>query len=303
MSPNTTINNKDIIIHDNNSLTNEKLEKNGFQEEDVMIYDNNIQYEELEELQEDILKLLDTWRLESLILPSAEDLIQYCHNDFIYSIEQRLRIYQYDEGRDEAYNSTTLIQAIDGVGAMTHADERGHEGRDASSHSIGEVLGEIGALADINKLLDQHYYELVSENSRAEQAYHDLGERLEASSDVIESKQKENIDLSEELNSLTSDYDSVIAERDALLLSQGQDGSAESSVPVFPYVDWSRANKSKAFYKDANWKDIPFDDLSELEIGNIDWSKVNYKEAEQAESFDIDFIDAAGWGEINSAGK
>ncbi len=130
-----------------------------------------------------------------------------------------------------------------------------------------------------------------------------MGERLEASSDVIESKQKENIDLSEELNSLTSDYDSVIAERDALLLSQGQDGSAESSVPVFPYVDWSRANKSKAFYKDANWKDIPFDDLSELEIGNIDWSKVNYKEAEQAESFDIDFIDAAGWGEINSAGK
>ena len=74
-------------------------------------------------------------------------------------------------------------------------------------------------------------------------------------------------------------------------------------MPVFPYVDWSRANKSKAFYKDANWKDIPFDDLSELEIGNIDWSKVNYKEAEQAESFDIDFIDAAGWGEINSAGK
>ena len=40
-----------------------------------------------------------------------------------------------------------------------------------------------------------------------------------------------------------------------------------------------------------------------METGNIDWSKVNYKEAEQAESFDIDFIDAAGWGEINSAGK
>ena len=85
-----------------------------------------------------------------------------------------------------------------------------------------------------------------------------------------------------------------------MLDAQGQD---ESSAPVFPYVNWERANQSKAWYQDVDWSSIPFDVLSELEIGKIDWSKVNYKEAEQADSFDIDFIDAAGWVEINSAGK
>ncbi len=77
-----------------------------------------------------------------------------------------------------------------------------------------------------------------------------------------------------------------------MLDAQGQD---ESSAPVFPYVNWERANQSKAWYQDVDWSSIPFDVLSELEIGKIDWSKVNYKEAE-AESFDIGFIDAAGWG-------
>ena len=113
----------------------------------------------------------------------------------------------------------------------------------------------------------------------------------------------ENSSLTDELITLTSDYNSIIEERDELLSTQDQGGSAESSGAVFSYVNWPRANKSKAFYKDVKWKDIPFDDLSELEIGNIDWSKVNYKEAEQAESFDIDFIDSGGWAEINSAGK
>ena len=74
-------------------------------------------------------------------------------------------------------------------------------------------------------------------------------------------------------------------------------------MPVFPYMNWQRANNSKALYNDVEWSAIRFNDLSEVEIGNIDWSKVTYKEAKQAESYNLGFIDAAGWGEINSAGK
>ena len=172
-------------------------------------------------------------------------------------------------------------------------------------------------LVGLDSPFGRYHTSLVSENSDLNvdlkdslEANKDLNERIDILADdavlsqqTIATLQSEKNSLSDNLASLTSNYDSVIEERDALLAGQGQAGTSESSIPVFPYVDWSRANKSKAFYKDANWKDIPFDDLSELETGNIDWSKVNYKEAEQAESFDIDFIDAAGWGEINSAGK
>ncbi len=88
-----------------------------------------------------------------------------------------------------------------------------------------------------------------------------------------------------------------------MLLTQSQDNSAESSVPVFPYVNWQRANNSKALYNDVEWSAIRFNDLSEVEIGNIDWSKVTYKEAKQAESYNLGFIDAAGWGEINKRAR
>ena len=76
--------------------------------------------------------------------------------------------------------------------------------------------------------------------------------------------------------------------------------NSELSAPVFPYVSWARANRSKAWYKDVDWSNIPFENLSGMEIENIDWSKVNYKEAGKSKSFDIDLID---WGEVNSGGK
>ena len=75
---------------------------------------------------------------------------------------------------------------------------------------------------------------------------------------------------------------------------------SELSAPVFPYVSWARANRSKAWYKDVDWSNIPFENLSGMEIENIDWSKVNYKEAGKSQSFGIDLID---WGEVNSGGK
>ncbi len=79
-----------------------------------------------------------------------------------------------------------------------------------------------------------------------------------------------------------------------------EDSNSGLSTPVFPYVSWNRANRSKSWYKDVDWSGIPFDDLSDIEKENIDWSKLNYKEAGQSDSFDIAFID---WSEANSASK
>ena len=79
-----------------------------------------------------------------------------------------------------------------------------------------------------------------------------------------------------------------------------EDSNSDLSTSVFPYVSWNRANRSKAWYKDVDWSGIPFNDLSDIEIENIDWSKLNYKEAGQSDSFDIAFID---WSEANSASK
>ena len=67
---------------------------------------------------------------------------------------------------------------------------------------------------------------------------------------------------------------------------------------AFPYVDWSRANKSKAWYKDVNWSLVDFESLSEHEKDKLDWAKINYKEASTNDSFDTSLID---WSDISVA--
>ena len=67
---------------------------------------------------------------------------------------------------------------------------------------------------------------------------------------------------------------------------------------AFPYVDWSRANKSNAWYKDVNWSLVNFESLNEDEKVKLDWAKINYKEASTNHSFDTSLID---WSDISAA--
>ena len=64
-------------------------------------------------------------------------------------------------------------------------------------------------------------------------------------------------------------------------------------------MDWTRANNSKSWYKDVNWASIPFVHLSHDEV-NLDWSKIDYKEAVKSETFDFNLVD---WSDIKSASK
>ena len=81
-------------------------------------------------------------------------------------------------------------------------------------------------------------------------------------------------------------------------LSGAQDANSKPSVQVFPFVNWARANGSKAWYKDVDWSVIPFNSLSDDEKEKLDWSKINYKEASTNHSFDASLID---WSDISVA--
>ena len=69
-----------------------------------------------------------------------------------------------------------------------------------------------------------------------------------------------------------------------------------STQKVFPYVNWGKANSSNAWYKAIDWSTIPFNRLSEDEINGLDWSKINYTQAQSSGSFNIIALD---WDQIN----
>ena len=108
----------------------------------------------------------------------------------------------------------------------------------------------------------------------------DLVKELEAKRDSLytksESLEVENRDLSSELQALKL-----------------ENSSLASKATVFSHVSWDRVKQSSAWYKDIDWSNIPFDELSDTEIENLNWSKINYKEAIVSEEFDYGLID---WG-------
>ena len=108
--------------------------------------------------------------------------------------------------------------------------------------------------------------------------------------------------LIDENSKLKSRNDILEVENKSLELQVGElTGSTEaSSSPVFPYVNWNRANRSKAWYKDVDWSVIPFNHLNDNEKESLDWSKVNYTEAINNDSFDTALID---WSDISAAKK
>ena len=115
----------------------------------------------------------------------------------------------------------------------------------------------------------------------------DLVKELEAKRDSLytksESLEVENRDLSSELQALKL-----------------ENSSLASKATVFSHVSWDRVKQSSAWYKDIDWSNIPFDELSDTEIENLNWSKINYKEAIVSEEFDYGLID---WEDIKSASK
>ena len=115
----------------------------------------------------------------------------------------------------------------------------------------------------------------------------DLVKELEAKRDSLytksESLEVENRDLSSELQALKL-----------------ENSSLASKATVFSHVSWDRVKQSSAWYKDIDWSNIPFGELSDTEIENLNWSKINYKEAIVSEEFDYGLID---WEDIKSASK
>ena len=109
-------------------------------------------------------------------------------------------------------------------------------------------------------------------------------------------------------------YTSIITERDdfkvevaelkvanqSLEIALDEAQSSNANVSVFSFVNWARANGSKAWYKDVDWSSIPFVHLSDDERSNLDWSKINYKGAVHSESFNFNLID---WSDIKAASK
>jgi len=82
-------------------------------------------------------------------------------------------------------------------------------------------------------------------------------------------------------------------------LSEAQDSGCILDIKVFPpFVDWERANSSKSWYKDVDWSAIPFNRLSDDEKESLDWSKINYAEAIDSDTFKYDLID---WSDISAA--
>ncbi len=193
--------------------------------------------------------------------------------------------------------------SADPVGKQWIEDRLG-ESSDFSNHYNSLVSDKTNLVEQVSALTSdkedlREIIDILADKEWTDDRIETLADDMILSQQTITSLQSEKINLTENLESKKLEYDLVIAERDALLSAQEQDGTDG----IFHYVNWKRANKRKNFYKDVNWSAIPFDALTEAEIENIDWSEVLTEQAEQAETFDISFIDVEGWTEVNSSGK
>ena len=101
-------------------------------------------------------------------------------------------------------------------------------------------------------------------------------------------------------SALATERDEFEVENTELQAALSEAQAAAADIKVFPFVNWTRANKSKAWYKDVDWSAIPFNHLNDNEKESIDWSKVNYAEANNNDSFDTTLID---WSDISAAKK
>ena len=107
-----------------------------------------------------------------------------------------------------------------------------------------------------------------------------------------------NKTLENEKARLVASKQTLEKEKDELraALAEAKDCGSNSDNKVFPFVDWGNANPSNAWYKGVDWSKIPLNRLSEDEINGLDWSNINYTQAQSSDSFNIT---ALAWDQIN----
>ena len=148
-----------------------------------------------------------------------------------------------------------------------------------------EIISRTSSLEDENKSLLTSNKSLSAENKIV--------------IDMKNSLAKERDSLKQLNESFKGDKERLVGENQRLISLLEEFNSLPenpSTQKVFPYVNWGEANPSQAWYKDIDWSAVPFKKLSEVEINGLDWSKINYTQAQNSSSFNIT---ALAWDQIN----
>ena len=169
-----------------------------------------------------------------------------------------------------------------------------------------EIISRTSSLEDENKSLLTSNKSISTENKNLE----DENKSLLTSNKSLSAENKNVIDMKNSLakerdslkqlnESFKGDKERLVGENQRLISLLEEFNSLPenpSTQKVFPYVNWGEANPSQAWYKDVDWSAVPFKKLSEVEIKELDWSRINYTQAQSSDSFDIS---ALAWDQIN----
>ena len=161
-------------------------------------------------------------------------------------------------------------------------------------------------LVELNSKFSQNYNSVVTERDglKVENAKLNVTNKTleNEKASLVASKQKlenEKNSLKQLNESFKGDKERLVGENQRLISLLEEFNSLPenpSTQKVFPYVNWGEANPSQAWYKDIDWSAVPFKKLSEVEINGLDWSKINYTQAQNSSSFNIT---ALAWDQIN----
>ena len=173
---------------------------------------------------------------------------------------------------------------------------------DEYNQSINTLQRDLNDLAKQNKRLsntnEKQLKELDELDSKSSQNYNSVvteRDNLKVENAELNATNKT---LENEKVSLVATKQKLENEKDELRasLAEAQDCGSKSDGEVFPFVIWGKTNPSNAWYKDVDWSAVPFKKLSEVEINGLDWSKINYTQAQGSGSFNIT---ALAWDQIN----
>ena len=150
-----------------------------------------------------------------------------------------------------------------------------------------------------NKEIISHISSLENENKSLLTSNSSLGTENKKLIDTKNSIAEERDSLKRLNESFKGDKERLVSENQRLVsLLEEFNSLPENTLnqKVFPYVNWGKANSSNAWYKAIDWSTIPFNRLSEDEINGLDWSKIDYTQAQSSGSFNIT---ARAWDQIN----
>ena len=239
-------------------------------------------------------------------------------NSLFTSLQQVLNRFQQINKRDartfltdEDADMCNTKNLINPFGEFKCRVETGSQiKRKELSNSIGELLDTFLAMdannniivntlqSDLKRFHRKRRDELDELNSKHFQNYNSVVTERDGLWEQNAELNLANKSLQNEKASLVASKQTLENEKDELraALAEAQDCGSNSDNKVFPFVDWGNANPSNAWYKDIDWSTIPFNRLSEDEIKGLDWSKINYTQAQSSGSFNIIALD---WDQIN----